>query len=241
MAERIDTVWQAREVACAYLEGVRGALPLAQEQIDMMLRLIAATGRPVTRALDLGCGDGVLAGALDSIYPDAALTLLDFSETMIEAARGRLGNREAPTHFIHADYGNPAWTALVADFAPFDAVVSGYSIHHQPDRRKRGIYGEIHDLLSPGGIFINIEHVSSATDWLIRINDELFVDSLHQARPDESREDVASTFYYRADKAANLLTSVEAQCDWLRQLGFTDVDCYLKVLELAVFGGRRLA
>ena len=29
------------------------------------------------------------------------------------------------------------------------------------------------------------------------------------------------------------------QCAWLRDIGFTDVDCYLKVFELAVFGGRR--
>ncbi|HMQ52517.1 MAG TPA: class I SAM-dependent methyltransferase, partial [Anaerolineae bacterium] len=33
----------------------------------------------------------------------------------------------------------------------------------------------------------------------------------------------------------------ETQCAWLRQLGFADVDCYFKIFELAVFGGRRPA
>jgi hypothetical protein len=44
---------------------------------------------------------------------------------------------------------------------------------------------------------------------------------------------------HRPDKEENILAPVEAQCDWLRELGFIDVDCYLKLFELAVFGGRR--
>jgi tRNA (cmo5U34)-methyltransferase len=50
---------------------------------------------------------------------------------------------------------------------------------------------------------------------------------------------VARLYYDRPDKDANILAPVEEQCAWLRDIGFTDVDCYLKVFELAVFGGRR--
>ena len=39
---RSDKVWQTSALVTTYLEGVRGAIPLAQEQIDVMLRLIAA-------------------------------------------------------------------------------------------------------------------------------------------------------------------------------------------------------
>jgi len=47
MPERTDQVWKTRVAAATYLEGIRGAFPLALEQIDVMLRLIAACGRPV--------------------------------------------------------------------------------------------------------------------------------------------------------------------------------------------------
>lgn len=50
---------------------------------------------------------------------------------------------------------------------------------------------------------------------------------------------MADKYYYRPDKAANILTPVEDQCAWLREIGYVDVDCYLKAFELAVFGGRR--
>ncbi len=30
---------------------------------------------------------------------------------------------------------------------------------------------------------------------------------------------------------------IRSQCDWLREIGFIHVDCYLKYFELAVFAG----
>ena len=35
----------------------------------------------------------------------------------------------------------------------------------------------------------------------------------------------------------NMLESVELQCKGLIDIGFKDVDCYLKIFELALFGG----
>ena len=46
------------------LEGVRGGIPFAAARLDVMLRVVAAAGRPVARFADFGCGDGVLAGAI---------------------------------------------------------------------------------------------------------------------------------------------------------------------------------
>ena len=239
MTQRTDEVWKKSSLAATYLEGVRGAIPLAQEQIDVMLRMIEACGRPVRRALDLGCGDGVLAGAILKRFPEAHAVLADFSEPMLEAARKRFAEREGAVQFASADYGEPSWVASVAGFGPFDAVVSGYSIHHQPDARKREVYAEIFGLLEAGGIFINVEHVSSPSDWLVSVNDELFVDCLLRLHAGKSRDEVAEGYYRRPDKAANILAPVETQCAWLREIGFTDVDCYLKIFELAVFGGRK--
>nr|MBP6805533.1 class I SAM-dependent methyltransferase [Chloroflexota bacterium] len=123
-------------------------------------------------------------------------------------------------------------------------VVSGYSIHHQPDERKREIYAEIYDLLRPGGLFINVEHVASIDPWVEGVFQDLFVDRLYafqQANGSTmSREEVDRTFYSRPDKVANILAPVEDQCRWLRAIGYKHVDCYLKIFELAVFGGVKM-
>jgi tRNA (cmo5U34)-methyltransferase len=239
MHDRSDAVWKASTLAQLYLDGVRGAIPLATEQVDVMMTLIGATGRSVECFLDLGCGDGILSAAVLERFPEAHGTLVDFSVPMLERAAKRFESGTRPVSFVNADYAQPRWTHAVKDFAPFDVVISGFSIDYQPDVRKREIYEEILDLLRPGGIFTNVEHVASATSWVAALHDELFIDHLQAHHTDRSREQVADAYYRRPNKAANILAPVEAQCVWLRNLGFTDVDCYLKIFELAVFGGRK--
>ena len=235
-----DTVWQGSELAATFLQGVRGAIPFANEQIEVMRRLARAACPEAKMILDLGCGDGILGQALLYDFEAATAVFVDFSPPMLDAARTRLANNPN-THFLAIDYGQPGWPNQLTSHQPFDIIVSGYSIHHQPDERKKAIYQEIYDLLTPGGLFINIEHVSSATPWVEKQFDELFIDSLmayaDRQQLGKTREQVANEFYYRPDKAANILAPVETQCDWLRTIGFQHVDCYLKLFELAVFGG----
>ena len=242
-AERTDEVWKSAALARTFVEGVRGGIPLAAEQIEAMLRVIDASGLPVRCVADLGCGSGVLTRAILARHPRAQCTLVDFSEPMLNEARAQLGSHALQPHFVLADLGTPAWAGAVADRAPLDAVVSGYAIHHLPDARKRDLYGEIFALLAPGGIFVNVEHVASHTPWIEAIADTLMIDSLHAFHVRQgsarTRAQVADEYVHRPDKAANILAPVEQQCDWLRDCGFEDVDCYFKIFELAVFGGRR--
>jgi tRNA (cmo5U34)-methyltransferase len=174
-------------------------------------------------------------GGDSSTSPQAEGVLFDFSAPMLDAARNLFAHPNVSVRFANLDYGVASWTRSVDESAPFDAIVSGYSIHHQPNTRKREIYAEVFQLLRPGGIFINVEHVSSSSNWVASVNDDLFIDHLHRGHPDKTRTEVAETYYRRPDKMANILAPVELQCQWLREIGFTDVDCYLRILELAVF------
>ena len=241
--ERRDVVWQDPALVRTFLTGVRGGLPLAAEQIDVMLRLANALERDVERFLDLGCGDGVLTEALLTRFPDAHATVVDFSEPMLAEAVARFATWKNPPELLLADLSDPGWTSAAAGRDPFDLVVSGFAIHHLPDARKAALYAEIFALLTPGGFFVNIEHVSSPTAWIGQMFDSLLIDALfayHQRGGGAmSREEVAAAHVHRPDKAANILLPVETQCAWLRDIGFTDVDCYCKIFELAVFGGRR--
>jgi tRNA (cmo5U34)-methyltransferase len=233
-----DDVWKSPILAKKYLEGVRGAIPLALEQIEVMLRLIEACGPPLRRFMDIGCGDGILGSAILDQHPEAEAVFLDFSEPMLEAARARLAVRAKAARFVKADYGDSAWLQSVRDLAPYDGIVSGFSIHHQRDTRKRELYGEIFELLRPGGVFLNLEHVESESPWAKSVHENLFVDRLHAFHPEATRPEVARHYHDRSDKAANILAPVETQCTWLRQIGYIDVGCYMKIFELALFGGR---
>jgi len=243
MTQLTDQVWRTESVIDRYLTGVRGGIPLAAEQIRVIVQLCQAAVPTVDRFLDLGCGDGVLGRALLRHWPRAQGVFLDFSEKMLAACIDRLGPDAARHRHIECDYGDPRWVESLQQAGTFDVVVSGFSIHHQEDDRKREMYREILHLLRPGGLFLNLEHVASASPWGEEVFNQCFLDSLvaYHARSGSPKTpaDIASEYFHREDKAANRLAPVEDQCQWLRQLGYERVDCFFKLYELALFGGAR--
>lgn len=242
MVERSDKVWQDSQIAKSYLRGRREAVPCAKEQIDVMLRLIAASETPVERFLDLGCGDGTLSAAILERHPEARGVLLDFSKAMLDAALQNLSSLSG-VRYVNFDYAQPEWVDAVANDAPFDAVVSGYSIHHQPDERKRELYSEIFELLVPGGVFVNVEHVFPSSRLGESLFESRFIDSIYALEREQgdarSRDQIALEFLNSEERKANILSPVEDQCQWLAEIGYVDVDCFLRVYELAVFAGRK--
>jgi len=242
---RTDQIWQNRTVAETFLTGVRGAIPFATEQINIALRILDQLSIPIQHVADLGCGDGTIAHAILTHYPDAHVTAIDFSEPMLEQAAQRLQPFGDRATLMQADLYTSDWQASLDKQAvgTFDAVWSGYCIHHLPDDRKQALYREIFHQLRSGGCFLNIEHVASASPWIDALFNDTLVDSIyhwHQTQGDRrSREEIGQTFVYREDKKANILAPVEVQCEWLRAIGFQQVDCFFKVFELAVFGGMR--
>jgi len=237
-----DTVWKLPDIVNRFLS-YRSAIPLAQEQIGVMMSILKTRQQPIENFLDLGCGDGILGAAILGEYPSAHGVFADFSEPMLAQAREGLKDFASQLTFENVDYGDKAWVNQMQAYGPFDAIVSGYSIHHQPDVRKREVYQEVFSLLKPGGWFVNIEHVSSAA----QLNIELFerhYSSVRYAMEKQNGgtrtlEQVNEEYRTRPDKAANILTSTELQCDWLREIGYEEVDCYMRIYELAVFGGRK--
>jgi ubiquinone/menaquinone biosynthesis C-methylase UbiE len=239
-----DTVWKSESLVTKFLQGVRGAIPMAAEQLDMMLRLLATREEGIARFLDLGCGDGILARAIFDRFPLAHGILSDFSEPMLNVAREKLLSQSGRYSLLCQDYGQPDWAESVRLLGPFDAVISGFSIHHQPDTRKKTLYREIYNLLTPGGWFVQIEHVAPASTLVHQLFETLFAERIWELRQaqggQETLDEIRREFVSRPDQAANLLAPVNTQCDWLREIGYADVDCYLKICELAVFAGRRV-
>ena len=237
-----DEVWKLPAIVDRFLS-YRAALPLAQEQIGVMMAIIKTRNQPVKKFLDLGCGDGILGAAILGAYPNSRGVFVDFSEPMLAQAREQLKDYASQLSFENLDYGDPDWVTRMQKETPFDVIVSGYSIHHQPDARKRFIYAEIFTLLKLGGWFINIEHIAASARITVDLFNNHVIDGRYVIEKanggNKTRQEVSDIFMNRPDKDANILLPVETQCNWLREIGYEEVDCYFRVYELAVFGGCR--
>jgi tRNA (cmo5U34)-methyltransferase len=201
--------WTTAEHVARYL-GRADEFPRRAEGESVLLDQVPRDAR---RILDLGTGDGRLLALLGADRPQMRGVGLDFSELMLEAARQRFAGDERIELVAH-DLAEP-----LPMLGRFDAVVSSFAIHHLEHARKRALYAEAFAALEPGGVFVNFEHVASPTA------------RLHLA------------FYAAIDEPlehedpSDRLLDVETQLRWLRELGFDDVDCYWKWLEMALLVG----
>jgi tRNA (cmo5U34)-methyltransferase len=144
------------------------------------------------------------------------IVALDVSPIMIKAVQDNFSN-DSMVKVVEHDLEFP-----LPDMGYFDAVISAFAIHHLMHKRKYTLYEEIYNILYPTGVFCNLEHVSSpSVDQHNRF--------LNAIRRSHKKED-----------NTNRLLSVEKQLQWLRELGFVDVDCYWKWLELALLTGYKL-
>jgi tRNA (cmo5U34)-methyltransferase len=169
----------------------------------------------VKRILDLGCGNGRLLALLKVDRPEAQGVAVDFSPVMLEAVRANFAADPLVTVVEH-NLDQP-----LPQLGKFDAVVSSFAIHHLAHKRKQMLYQEIYNRLEPGGIFCNLEHVASPTPEL----HDAYLGRLNLTRETED--------------PSNKLLSLEMQLEWLRDIGFQDVDCHWKWLELALLAGVR--
>ena len=232
--------WQTKEIAETFVEGVRGAIPGAKLQLEVISKIISVWCPHPSRILDLGCGDGILGRMLLEEYPEASVIFADFSDPMLDKLRIKIGiNQRAKV--IHADFAMPDWARGIESDKPLDIVVSGFAIHHQPDKRKVELYNEIFFLLGSGGVFLNLDQVKSNTPSTSEIFDDFFLDhvrrSLSISDQSEMMNQIKNAYY--DDKKENIPSPVEKQCQWLRDIGFEDVDCFFKTFKLALFGGKK--
>ena len=205
--------WTSPEKALEYLRKA-DSIPHRVEGESTLLEFMPPAAK---RVLDLGCGAGRLLGLLGSVLPGADFVALDFSPAMIEQFHAAFPNQERIRVVTH-DMQN-----TLPQLGKFDVAVSSFAIHHLTHNRKRGVYTEVFELLAPGGVFCNLEHVSSPSE---RLHGE-FLTKLG-LRPDQ-------------EDTENKLLDLETQLEWLREIGFTEVDCHWKWRELALLVGMKVS
>jgi tRNA (cmo5U34)-methyltransferase len=203
--------WQSPEHVSAYLARAE-RVPNRSAGEAALLDEIPAD---VQRVLDVGSGDGRLLDLVLRSRPQACGVALDFSSVMLDRLKSRFEGvpRVAVVNHNLEDSLPP--------LGMFDAVVSSFAIHHLVHQRKRELYGEIWTTLKAGGVFCNLEHVASASAY----GHQRFLQAMGTGPEDED--------------PSNKLLDVHTQLEWLREIGFVDVDCYWKWRELALLVGRK--
>ncbi|MDF2648194.1 MAG: methyltransferase [Paenibacillus sp.] len=180
------------------------------------------------RILDLGAGTGLFSSYVLSKHPNAKITLIDLSQSMLDIAKRRFGETQPYMTYIAEDY------STFETSEPFDCVISSLSIHHLEDQDKHALYERIFKLLKPGGVFVNADQVQGSSPFL----DQLYrSDWVAKVEATDLTSEALQAAYERTklDKMAPL----DQQLNWLRACGFIDVDCVYKYYNFVVMYARK--
>ncbi|WP_433320466.1 class I SAM-dependent methyltransferase [Micromonospora sp. CA-269861] len=135
-------------------------LPDREHRFTAMLDAVDAVldGRP-PRVLDLAGGTGTISLRTLARFPTAETTLVDLDPALLAIADASLADRAT---IITADLGTPEWRSALPH-QEYDAVLTATALHWLPADRLGQLYAELRDVLRPGGVFVNADHMPDDT------------------------------------------------------------------------------
>ena len=194
---------------------IRRIIPHYDEMIATGVEVLAALARADAHVLDLGGGTGALSSAVLHGLPGGRVTVLDVDPDMLAEARRRLADFGNRVSFQQASFLDPLPAA--------DAVVASLALHHVHDlQTKTGVYRAIHDALSPGGVFLNLD---AAVTEGVRLNGLVF-DRMAKRMGDHGISDAEARGHFASWAEEDRYFPLDAELDAQREAGFDEVECF---------------
>jgi 2-polyprenyl-3-methyl-5-hydroxy-6-metoxy-1,4-benzoquinol methylase len=149
--------WHSQDYVSGWIAHDVGRSSDRQPIIDRMIEAVPYARDTAIAVLDVGGGAGALTDAVLQAFPQARVTLQDFSRPMLDSAHNRFADRAGQVRYVLCDLRDPTWAQNVG--GPFDLAISGIAIHNLHDLAViAGCYEKIHGLLRSGGCFLDYDH-----------------------------------------------------------------------------------
>ena len=240
MSDFQRTEWSDALKAAYFMDHASRYIPGRARMQEILASLLCQVllprfaGRRIA-VIELGSGDGALSHALAIRHPDAAFTLLDGSQEMLEGARRRFGSHPRVS-YVHATFQDVI--AGRTNFGESHFIVSSLAIHHLTLDEKTQLFTTIAHTLVPGGAFANIDVVLSPAscleDWYLQLWGDWIRQHDTEAGDGNSFQHIPMQYKQNQD---NLPSTLQDQLAALRRSGYEGVDVFFKWGVFAVYGG----
>lgn len=122
-------------------------------------------------AIDAACGPGSLGRRLLERFPAARVVALDADVMLLEIARTALAGFAERVRVVECDLTDPGWTERVAEARESlagerpAALLSSTALHWLSPAELAGFYAQAGELLAPGGVLLNADHMRYDRRW----------------------------------------------------------------------------
>jgi len=224
--DRINTVKSHFEAeAEEFDKNILKLIPHYTEMINALVLSIPFKKDEKINVIDLGCGTGTVAQNIKNAFPNSNISCLDIAENMIKLTQNKLrGNINCYIcNFYEYSFDKK-----------YDVIVSSLALHHlESDEDKKMFYQKIYNALNNNGVFYNADVVLGSNyhlqeiymaKWKIFMNKNVSLEEINNRW----------MVNYRAEDRP---TSLMNHINWLKDIGFNDVDVVWKYYNYAVYGG----
>jgi trans-aconitate methyltransferase len=135
-----------------------GYLPDREARFTAMLDVLEVLLPDTFVALDLACGPGAISQRLLTRFPQARCIAVDLDPVLLTMGQSVLGTMGGRLHWVEADLTTPAWLSHLGE-AHVDAVLSTTALHWLPAEHLVRVYRELGQLVRPGGVVLNGDHL----------------------------------------------------------------------------------
>ncbi|MBY8982336.1 MAG: methyltransferase domain-containing protein [Candidatus Lokiarchaeota archaeon] len=194
------------------------------------------SNRKPKKILDLGTGNGILIKTLfNNNDIQNEIVVVDGSENMINEAKANLN------YLSNVKFFNVSFQEIIKNGFPekdFNFIISAFAIHHLNSKEKKEFYKIIFNLLRPNGYFVNIDTTTSTlekyTVWFL----DLWSEWINRYQNDNKTQTSFEKVPYNApNKPENHYDPLDMQLSYLKEIGFSDVECFYKYGLFSIFGG----
>lgn len=218
-------------------------IPSRDEQIEVMTSLIPAEKQESFVAVDLACGAGPLSAALLEGFPACRVVALDGSPTMLAEAARTLEPWRGRFTLQHFDLKDDAWLETLP--AQVRSVVSSLAIHHLDAEEKQRLFRGLARRMEPGGALLIADILEPVNEWVRQAWAAAWdADVCRQSEEIPGREDAYRRFvetewnlFRFPDPGFDKPSELFDQLQWLRDAGFSRVDCFWLRVGHAIYGG----
>jgi tRNA (cmo5U34)-methyltransferase len=208
-----------------YDEIILKLIPHYNEMIEALVLSIPFEKDRQISVIDLGCGTGTVAYKIKTAFPNSKISCLDIAENMIKMAQIKTG--EDIDYYINDFYE--------FDFdKKYDVIISSLALHHLAnDDDKKMFYGKIYNALTDNGVFYNADVVTGSNSHL----QDLYMAKWKAFMAKNVSSDEIENKWIVKYKAEDRPTCLINHINWLKEIGYKDIDVVWKYYNYCVYGG----
>jgi len=157
------------------------------ERLKVLQTLLPEVTNEDYYILELGAGTGIVTKRLATHYPTANIVAIDGAKKMVDFAKSKrfFQGNDGRIGWVLADYSSPTWRKKIVH--AFNLVVSVDSLHHLTHKRKKELYQEIYQVITPGGVLLISDHVTSREPFYEDPQFSLWIEEIQERLAEKSK------------------------------------------------------